>query len=701
VQVILERRWFLAAFFLATVALAAAWIFTRTPIYRAEALVLVEPTQLKVLDVQDVYDPTAQAGQSLREYYRTQHELLRSRRILEPVYERFGLAAHPTLAGEEGLEEFRELVSVYPLRDTRLVRVTFEWPDPARGAEVANAIVDSYVVDNQQRSLGISDQGLRELRDRAKQLRLEIEEASDSLERFKKEKQLVALDETQTILTARLTQLNEELGRAQTTRIQTQSELEALHSAEGLVAPLQRSILLDELQLGLARLHQEVVGLRDRLAPNHPQVVAAQAQLAAAQERLETALLLSHTQTLAAAELRYRTALSHQQTLEAEIERQTQSLFDSNESKGEYQLLVQTHQTVTDAYQRVIERIEEIELTSAGEQGTNIFVIERATAPNKPSKPEKLVSLAVASLFGLVGGVVLCFLVDYLDRSVKTREEVEHLLGAPVLGYLPAMPQREGEVQELRSITDFRSPVAEACRSLRTGLVFGMAGHTGARSVLVTSALPGDGKTVVAANLALTLGQTGKRVLLVDADLRRPRLSKVFGVERGRGGLSNFLAEDDCADPNHMLIPVEGVPGLRVLASGPTPPNPADLLESPRMGEFMAWADGEGFDWVVVDSPPMIVADPAILLGTHVSHGLFVVRTYRTPKESLRRAANELTATGGRLVGAVINHADVPQAGGGYGDYAYSYEYRSADRDGAGSGRVRSQPKVEDRSQAP
>lgn len=613
-RVLSERRWVLLGVWALILGAVTAYTLSQVPVYRATALVLIEPTQANIANVENVYDPTG--GSSLREYYRTQHELLMSRRVNEPAFHDTGLDRSPDFTDvQDPLAGFLDRVSVEPLRDSRLVRVGFDSKSPEEAAKVANAIVQSYMSDNQQRVLGVSDAGLTELKERTKELKAKVAEAAAKMQAFRRDNEFAALDDALDVLTARLRTLNEELARAQTERIRAAAEVAALEQGSylGPDATTADARTIEQLQLEVMQVEREHRALELRVTPEHPQLLALAAQL----ELTRQGLAVARDQAMRHTRQRLEAAEAVEDALRAAVKEQSDLTVASNRHQSDYALLAQDHEALSRAYEGVLGRIQEVELTTTtGSKETNVFLIERALPPLKPIRPRKALNLAGGALFGLAAGVLLCFFVDYLDRSLKSRDEVERLLHTTVLGALPGVVQDEtdqGPV-ELVPVEHPRSPLADAFHALRTSLSFALLNGTGrGRRLVVSSSAPAEGKTLTAVGLATALAQAGKRVLLIDADLRRPRVHEIFGLENDRG-LSTLLSGDDALEDleTTLLRPAPSIPRLDLLTSGPPPPNPADLLTSDRMGELLQACEGT-HDWVIVDAPPAVVADPVIL----------------------------------------------------------------------------------------
>jgi capsular exopolysaccharide synthesis family protein len=674
-SIIRGRFGYFLAFFCVVIGSVAVFTFSQTPVYQASSLVLIEPGTVNISKVETAYDPTRDSSD--REYYRTQHELLRSRHIAEPVFRSLGLDRDPRFAHlPDPCAAFLEHVSVAPVRESRLVNVGFESSDPAEAARVSDAIVDAYIADTSQRALGVSSDGLAQLRERAEKLHGDVETAATAIERLKEKHNYVALGEEHTTLLASLGTLNEELAKAQATRFRSEAELAVIESggAAGAAAGADAERIA-EARLAVEKLEEEREGALAVVKEKHQAVTALKARLAVARARL-----LEATQfAVAVARVRLEASREVETSLRAEIDRQTKTLFEWNRSAGALRVLVQQHEALEETYKSVLGRIEEIELAAAtGLKDTNVFVVQRAFIPSTPVAPRATLNLGLAAIVGLAGGLGLCFLVHAMDRTIKSKEDVERHLGHAVVGHVPQVHGEAGVPPEVAAAKSPRSQVGEAFRSLRTALavrVGSPAPGEGPRRLVVTSTLPGDGKTLVATNLAIALAQGGNRVLLVDADLRRPRLLTLFGIKKS-AGFSSLLARDGGVMRVDEAVCSGGIPGLHVLPSGPIPPSPADLFRPEALGDLLhAWE--ERYDWVIFDAPPANVADPAIL-ASHVGHALLIVRSFATPADLARRACDRLAAVGANVVGVVLDDADGRQQAHGGMAYDYGYGYGDA-----------------------
>jgi len=678
-RVVWQRRWFLVVALVLALGGTAAYTYTRKPIFRATAVILIDPEQVKVTDAEGIYDPT-RGARGLDSFYNTQQALLSSRRVAEPVWQELGVSQGM------GAGAFLNAISVSQITGTRLFRVGFSSPDPTHAARVANALIQSYQRDAQQRSLGLADEGLNRLHQRAKHLRQELERKSAAIESFKQRHDYVLLSETQSLLSTRLDTLSQQLAEARTARIKAEAYISALQEgAVGVGSSQEEPESAGGGSAALGELVSERETLLLDLLPDHPRVRAVE-------RRIESVT----RQVAEEVAGRLRAIEAEESALEAEISRQTELLFASNEHRNQFELLVQERATLKQTLGEVNQRIQEVELVSATQEKNTAYVIEPAVPPGGPVWPDPPKNLALAGLLGLLMGVGLCFLVDYLDRSVKSKDEIERLLDTSVLGFVPAVsaPDEEDLPLELTALKKPYSSLGEAFRNVRTGITFAARSRSPqeCRRLVVTSAVPHDGKTLVSVNIAVSLAQAGKRVLLINADLRQPRLNSIFGVDAadGEAGFSYLLVgEHPLEDWESVVRRPPELANLAVLPSGPLPLNPADLLQSERTEAFLD-AVSDSFDWIILDSPPMVVADAQILLSQPGQQGLFVVRSYRTPKALIQQARQRLRSIGVHLVGAIVNEVDLPRGPSrlgrryGYGyDYAYGYRYGGGNGNGA------------------
>ncbi len=687
-RVLFMRRWVVVGVSLLVVFATALTVFILTPTYRATALLLIEPTKIKVTDFQDVYDPTLSqfAGSEIarREFMETQFNLLTCRPLMEKVFARFDFGEHEAYRdSKDPVPAFTKRFRVSPVRRTRLVEVSFEWTDPKVSAEVVNYLVEAYIQEYRERRLGVTGGGLAALKRKAEELRPKVAEKAEALQAFRIEHGTVSLEQSQNIVVERLKDLNRELTEVQNKRIELQSRIQSIgHALESRTALEDLPEVVDsptmrDLKMEWIRTEQEISELSKRFGANHPQLLSARAKLKAIRDKIE----MDVRSILSATHLEYQRSKNQEQEILEALERQQGEVMNLDKLRVAYQELKDAYDTVHKTYRAIIQRIDEIEIsTAAGTEEDNIFVIAPAKTPVKKAKPKRAQAIGLALLLGPMLGIGLAFFLQYLDTTVKTRDDAEQATGLPVLGYVPALREElNGEALNMeRSSYDMlaidrpRSALAEAFRSLRTALSFS-TGAQGVRTILVTSPSPLEGKSLVSINLALTFAQAGKRVLLVDSDLRKPRIHKTFGLSP-TVGLSNLLTSEDALRLGEVVQRTE-VDNLYVLPSGPRPPNPAELLATGRMRGLLGEME-EMFDRIIFDTPPVVNVTDATILMHFVGGGLVVVRGFTTQRELAQRASELLQGTQGLMLGVILNNADTPRGAYGYdGYYYYSSQY--------------------------
>ena len=584
------------------------------------------------------------------------------------------------------VDSFAKRFNVSGVRNSYLADVTFEWYDAKEAHDTLAYLVDQYILSCRKRAAGVTEEGLEKLRQKAEQQRPKVQAKADELQKFMADHEMASLEEGQNIIAERHAELGSSLTKAEIMRIEAESKYLNIRDTLGEgCAPeempeVMGSETVRDLKLEYIRMKLHASDLLNSLGPNHPEVKIVEKTLDIVGERL-----VSEVKTvLASAQAEYLRAKMQEEQLRTALAEQKKLVMEYKKLVPQYRQLKGDFEASSKTYRDVMARIEEIEASMMGGTADDgVFIEEKANIPDKAAKPRKKVILAVAGFLSLLFGVGLAFFVEYLDTSIKSKEDAEAVVRAPLLGYVPAFQNgkakggaKEGESLELLALKNPRSPAAESFRSIRTSLSF-MQGGEGCRQFVVTSALPSEGKTLVSVNIALALAQTGKKVLIVDADLRRPRVHKVFKVN-GRRGLSNLLAGHDDVSMDELMQPTP-CENLTFLASGPIPPNPSELLGSARMAELVG-EFAKRFDYVIFDTPPSVNVTDAAVLGRYVDGNLLVVRSFSTDRHAAARARDLIRAAGTRMLGVVLNGVDAAPRGYSYYGYYYYGKYYGRDR---------------------
>jgi capsular exopolysaccharide synthesis family protein len=716
-QALLREIWrykFIVPAVAAVVTGAVAFVTMRQPrIYEAMATLEYDPHPARPLGdaVQDTASSESSYWNTL-EFYETQNYLLKSRALAERVVRKLGLHESPSFNGvpsekessfkgvsvETAAESLLKRVTIRHLQDTRIVQLVVRDNSPEQAQLLANSLAESYIERSLEDRLGSSVSALEWLANQMEALKRELESSEQAMYRYREEHQSLAasLDERRRILAGQLEQYTETLTTLRTQRVQTEARLNVLRGLTSVAGPItvQAGAVSDDPSIAtLAERYRESVANAERISVTygeaHPAVRTAQTErdTLAAQLREQIDSILNGTE--AKLEELSRAERGIEQFID-DVNRQGLSL---SLQEVEYVRLDRERKSKSDLYALVMQRAAETDLTRAL-RVANARIVDRALKPSFAVSPKVRTALATGLALGLVLGIVVALGVAQLDNKVRGVGDLE-TRGITVLGVLPAVsggqatlaspataPRRRGrrvENPERDLIVHLqpRSTVAECCRQIRTNLTFQAADHP-LRALSVTSAMPQDGKTTVSISLAITLAQSGRRVLLVDTDLRKPRLHRAFRIPAGNGITTVLAGEAPLLD----VVQTTDVPGLTLLQCGPLPPNPSELLHTRRFAEIVEEAK-QAFDLVVFDSPPLgAVTDPAII-STLVDGTLLVVRSRVTTRAAVESALRQLRSVSARLVGCVMNDVDLTE--GAYGAYYAYYRGYYADDDNEAS----------------
>jgi polysaccharide biosynthesis transport protein len=692
-RVLVRRRWTVAGVFAAAVLATLVATVRQTPIYAATASIIIDLSAPKVLnnkDVQEVVETGTSGYWSSKEYFETQYKVLTSRAVAQRVIEKLQLAKDLRFLGLDHLKdeakiaeelalldpagELQDRLSVIPVKDSRVVRIQLEDRDPKWAATLANAVADAYIAESLSVRSTTTQSASDWLEQQLADLETKLAGSADALFKFKQEHDIVSTswEDRQSIQSQSMVAINDALTKERIHKAQLQARNEEMRRAVENLAddPLSDGTLLSSLNSAVPELKVryleakvECADVAAKYLENHPKVEACAAKIAAAKTNLDREV----RGTLNAADREYQASIQTERKLEKLLGQAKADSFGLNQFEKEYLELKRSHDNNQRLYEMVLSRLKETAVTGML-QMSNVRVLDRAEPPDRPVKPRPIRNLALAVLLGLAGGVGLAFLLETLDTTVSTREQVEERLGVPFLGIIPSIAESpEGGKRELAVTAAPQSAAAECLRSIRTNLLF-MSPEKPLRTILVTSSGPSEGKTTTAAALAETMAGGGSRVLLVDADMRRPRVHKVFGLQSGGAGLSSLIVGEGTLPA--AIVP-SGVPNLDVLPCGPVPPNPAELLHT---SAFAALLDdmARRYDRVVIDSPPAGVVADAVVISTQVDGTLLVLKAGQTSRDAAQRTARSLRDVKARVFGAVLNDLDLEDRR--YGGYYY---YRS------------------------
>ncbi|HJQ97819.1 MAG TPA: polysaccharide biosynthesis tyrosine autokinase [Candidatus Polarisedimenticolaceae bacterium] len=702
---IVRRRRGIVVLCVATVTVATLiGSFLATPLYRSTSTLQIERQKPDILSVKDVAN-LDYSWAAYADFYQTQYKILSSDAIARKTVERMGLTAHPFFAvGDSAPSLYARVrallpgavspgqqdpvaiaasrvlghLEIAPIRNSHLVQVSWVAADPALAADVANALVDAYIGFNIESAHTTSDQASEFLVGQVASLKREINELEEQLQGYGESKRIVSVGDDSNITLKALSDIASKRTQAQTVLAEKEAAYRAALSTPSAALP---QVLASDL---IARLKEEHASLeaeyseKSRLFKDDwPGMQQLRSKLEQSESRLREETEDIGTNVRRAAESAYRQAQEEVRSLTALLEGQEGQAQSLKRNAVEFKNLQSEVDKKRETLNAIMARQNEMALTTRladlDATSSNVRIVDRARPAAAPFRPNKKMNLALALAVGLGLGIAAALFLDYLDNTIGDPAEIERVAHLPVLAVVPHYKGARAAVPDLAPSVDLvahrerGTAASEAYRELRTAILLSSPGHP-PRQIMVTSALPEDGKSSTAINLAVVLAQSGRRVLLVDADLRRPRLHRVFGHDDKRG-LSTILSGLE-TDPSALVRPT-AVSGLDLLVSGPVPPNPSELLDSPVFVETGRRLLAAGYDHVVFDSPPALaVADP-VIVASAVGTAIIVARAGRTPRESLKRAVEKFAQAGIKPIGVVLNDLDPGRHG--YASYYGSY----------------------------
>ena len=594
---------------------------------------------------------------------------IRSRLSSEPPADQEAPAANETAHESSVIGAFIGGIEVVPIKGTRLVDVTYDSTDPAFAEGAVNALVDEYIEQNLDLRLHNIDSTLQWLGDQLEKQRAKVEAAERGMADYRSQQNALSLDSRQNIVGAQLTQFNDALTKAKTARLEKQALYDQIKNLDTSTASLDtfpavaQNTVIQTLKAQLSGLEAERARNAERWGENHPEMVKLTGSIANARRQLQ----LEMAKVAEAIRNEFRSALANEQSLMNTLEDQKQRAMDLDRKSASYTVLEREAAGERDVYQSLLQQEKELRVIR-NSRANNIQLMDRAEVPKAPYVPNRRRDLLMAIVFGLALAVGLAFGIEYLDDTIKTPDDVTRRLQLPLLGLVPAVRGDRSPVLAREVPHDF----GEAFRSLRTSLVF-TSRCDGARLVGVTSTQPLEGKTTTACNLAMVLAYGGARVLLIDADMRRPGLHRTLGMQNN-AGLSHVLTGQARI---REVVRRTHDPNLLVITAGRTPPNPSELLASERMHQLLANLAAGPFDWVIVDTPPVLAVTDAVILAPYLSGIAFVVGAEMTRRAHVERAMQTLQAAGRQpIIGVVLNRVDFDRNKYYYSRY-YGYQYKS------------------------
>jgi len=696
IEIMRKRKWIIISTLVLSVATVLIASLMMTPEYKAEITLEISPDNPKITTFEDVVELDAPQA----EYYETQYKLIKSKTLAEQVSRALELSKRPEFAPEEkgGLspiaffknmfwqekpdpkkaaaekktrdrkitDEFLERVSIEPDRKSRLVKVSFLSSDPEFSATAINTLGDKYIEWLLERKLDATKSARKFLEKQLSQVKANLERAEEDLNSFSKSADIISLDTNLNLTYKQLAELNQALAQAENERLAKEAYYEEIKGGNYKYMP---QVVNDE---SIQKLNEEYVKTKaeyDNMSvvygPNYPDLKQVGAKLASIkgdmQERVNGIAESINKD--------YEAALRKENIMKKRTEEQRQRASVLNDKAIQYKILEREVETNKSIYQNLLQRVKETEVTS-GIKATNIQIVDYAAAPLLPYSPNIPLNFLIAIFVGLTAGVFLAFVTEHFDKTIKDEDELKKMFSIPFLGGVPLVSGQETGSGQIETIahTNPMSVISESFRVIRTSVLFASPDHR-PKSMLVTSSQPLEGKTTCTSNLAISFSQSGLKVVLVDADMRRPRLSRIYrnGGNSNGLGLSTYLIGKYALEETVKGTDIEN---LSVIMSGPIPPNPAELLGSERMRELINALERQ-YDIVLFDAPPLLGFADSQLLARAVDGVLIVTSTGITQRKTLQLSIEELRKVHGKIIGAVINRLESRSSRYRYHNYYY------------------------------
>ena len=696
-HVLNSHRWAIGSFTLAVTLVATLIVFSMTPVYQATAMLQIEQEQAKVVSIEEVYG--IDGGND--SYLNTQYEVLKSRSVLEKVVNELGLLKNPEFNSQlrpapwyAALLDWRswfglqvpveeedadrlmrdtvnalvEQITIEPVRKTQIVKINARSESPQLAAKIANAVANAYIESYMEAKLSLTLNATDWMQGRMGELSEKLRQASLELQDYREKENLIELEGVLTAssnelqaLTNALVEVRSKLAVSENIYKQIRSGALKSQGNDSLAAVLQHP-LIQNLRAEESKVERQVTELSRRYGPKHPAMISARSELESIRENMATQIKT----IVAGVEREYEIDRANEQSLSAAVDDLKRRIQDTNRKEFRLQALEREVKVNEDLYNAFFKRIQETTATS-DLQTANARIVDQAFTPKIPVKPKKKLIVAIAGLLGLMISCGIAFLLEMLNNTIRTTRDVEDKLNLPVLGVLPRLTDKKVQKEVFKAFTNpDLGAFNEAVRTIRTSLKLSGIDHQ-QQVLAVTSSVPGEGKSSVAGNLAMALGQLSK-ALIIDCDLRRPVVGKNFAIKGGSAGLANLLAGTaTIAEALHKID------GMDIIPCGHVPPNPQELLASERFEQILKVLR-EQYDYIILDCPPVQSVSDVLMVSRHCDGVVYVVEAGGMQANGVMVAVGRLLQARAPVTGVVLNKIN-PKAMDVYG---YNHGYYDA-----------------------
>jgi len=676
-RIIYKRRYTVYTFFTIVFVVVLIGTLSTTPVYQASTKVLiekVEPANLSMMSPFYMpYDP---------EFYETQYQLIKSTSVAQKVVKMLSLESTYKSYFEGDKKRFDNIdpaakanmlaniinsgIGVSPVKNSKIVNISYMSTNPEFATLVANSVARAYIEEILDMRISSTTYSIDWMTKKAEEEKVKLDKSERALQDYMRANDIVTLQNKVAITPEKLTEFNAQLIKAGTKR----KELESLYNkvvkgsikdAETIPA-ITSEPTIQSLRNQILKAEQNIEELSKKYGKKHPALIRAKEELNVLEQKRDQEI----RRVIASIKNEYDLARSNEGSLRGMLSSTKEEALNLNEKFIQYGVLTREVETSRQLYDALIKRIKEQSVTEEI-RTVDVWVVEKAERPGSPVKPKKSLNILIGIIVGLFGGVGLAFFFEYLDNTIKTPEELETRLGVPVLGMIPLSEPKGENIEEI-ILKEPQSAFAESYKTIRTAIMLSSAvKHP--QNILITSMGPEEGKTVTSVNLAMTIAGSGYSVLLIDSDLRKPRIHTIFGLNN-LSGLSTYLAG---ASSDINIVFKRPLTNLSVIPSGPLPPNPSELLGSNRMNELIRILN-EKFDVIIWDSPPLMTVTDSLILSKILDGTIVITRAGKTTYDIVRRGLKLLKGRReddikSHVLGVVINAIDVKKS-----DYYY-YRY--------------------------
>lgn len=705
INVIIKRKWYVVAFLVSAVVTTMAITLMMAPVYKSTVVIKIDKEDPNILSFKGV-----EITKPGPDYYTTQYELIKSRTLAEKVIKKLELHKNKDFVPvvddltkikrtftniislpveflnslqqksqgegtkidivnsdvpEWAINSLISRIEVNPVKNSQLVKVSFESNKPDLSAAVTNAIAESFIEYDLESRVDASKEAKNFLSKQIEIATAKVEASEKALNEYSSKNEIIFIDSNKSsILNQKLAEVSSALNVVATERMQKEALLREVKENVFENPVILNNSLIQGLKSQHATLEAEYFNLLKTYTPDYPKMKNLKSQMDAIRERIEK----EKASIIRSIESDYNAALKKEANLSKAVDSIKRKVLEFQEKAVQHQILKREVDVNKELLNNLLQRLNEVSV-AAMSRATNIQIVDRAVFPRVPSKPNKGMNLLLSILFGLMGGVGLAFLVEYFDNTVRDAKDIEKSIQLPSLGMIPLQKDITTSKRPQIVYSKDKNPVAEIFRSIGTFILLSKASEP-PKSILVTSPGEKEGKSTVSLNIAVALAESLGNGIIVDADLRKPKLHGAFNIDN-KIGLSNFLSGNLDSISDGKLIKTTHIKGINIITSGPIAPNPAELLFSDRMRALMDDLCSR-FSFVIVDAPPLMGMPDSISLSTLVDGTILVIRAGKTPRTALIESRRLLESVNARLLGVILNGVKEGDLKFGYYSYYYS-----------------------------